>query len=104
MVKLTHPSKPKFTLGQVVATPAALELLNQCHEMPLTYLMHHASGNWGDLCSEDKHMNDEAIAHEGDPERMGRVMSSYKLPNGEKLWIITEADRSSTCILLPEEY
>lgn len=104
MIQSTNPIQPKFAFGQVVATPAALELLNQCHETPLKYLMRHAVGDWGDLCPEDKQRNDEAIAHEGDLERMGRIMSSYKLPNGETLWIITEADRSSTCLLLPSEY
>jgi hypothetical protein len=105
MVKLNHPTKPvRFSLGQVVATPAALDLLNECHQTAIPYLRRHASGDWGDLCDEDKRLNDEAIAHEGDPERMGRVLSFYTLPNGKKIWIISEADRSSTCVLLPSDY
>ena len=104
MIKSTNPSQEKFSLGQIVATPAAISLLNQCHETQLKYLMLHATGYWGNICDEDKRQNDNAIAHEGDLEQMGRVLSSYKLPNGKTLWVITEADRSSTCLLLPEEY
>jgi hypothetical protein len=44
------------------------------------------------------------VAHEGDGEQQARVLSSYPTAFGEKLWVITEADRSSTCILLPDEY
>ena len=58
----------------------------------------HAAGDWGDLAEEDRRTNDIAIA-EGT-----RLLSAYRLDTGTKIWIITEADRSSTCILLPEEY
>lgn len=87
----------KFTLGQVVATPGAIALLAECGQTPADYLTRHASGDWGDLCDEDQHLNDEAL-HDG-----SRILSSYITTKG-KLWIITEHDRSSTCILLPEEY
>lgn len=87
-----------FPLGQVVATPGALHAFTLLEEHPLSYLSHHARGEWGDLCMEDALANDEAL------EGGGRLFSAYKLRDGTKIWIITEADRSSTCILLPEEY
>lgn len=70
-------------------------------EFPQDFLMRclerHANQDWGDLCSEDKKANDDAVRHGG------RVLSSYEL-RGDKLWIITEADRSVTTLLTPEEY
>ncbi|WP_237225489.1 hypothetical protein [Rubinisphaera sp. JC750] len=94
MIQIT---KPLFRLGQVVSTPAALELLSAKGIIPFELLSRHSSGDWGDLTSEDKEANDHALAH-GD-----RIFSSYSVGKG-KVWVITEADRSSTCILLPEEY
>jgi hypothetical protein len=85
-------------LGQVVATPGALDALADAEELPLPYLIRHARGDWGDLSPEDVRANDAAC------ETGERLLSSYRLRDGTKLWIITEADRSSTCILLPEEY
>jgi hypothetical protein len=58
----------------------------------------HHCGDWGDLTEEDKQANEDALVH-GD-----RILSHYKLTDGRRIYIITEADRSSTCILLPEEY
>ena len=58
----------------------------------------HAAGRWGDLCDEDKAMNDDAV------KLGGRVFSAYRLRDCKKIWVITEADRSSTTVLLPEEY
>lgn len=86
-----------FCLGQIVATPAALSLLEQLERTPTEFLRRHHSGDWGDLCQEDREANDAAVKH-GD-----RIFSAYKIDDA-KIWIITEADRSSTCILLPEEY
>ena len=60
--------------------------------------MRHACGDWGTVCPDDALANDEAL-EEGE-----RLLSAYKLRDGTKVWIITEADRSSTCILLPDEY
>ena len=88
----------KFSLGNVVATPGAIELLEQNNLPASSFLSRHISGDWGDLDAEDKQANDEAIQYGN------RILSSYALKNGEKLWIITEADRSSTCLLLPREY
>lgn len=85
-------------LGQVVATPGAVEALKEAHQTASDLLNRHLSGDWGDLCDEDRELNDEAI------NNGSRVLSSYILSTGEKLWIITEADRSSTCLLLPSEY
>jgi hypothetical protein len=82
----------------VVATPGALHAFTLIPEHPLPYLSQHARGEWGDLCTEDALANDQAL------EGGGRLFSAYKLRDGTKIWIITEADRSSTCILLPEEY
>jgi hypothetical protein len=84
-------------LGRVVATPGALKLLMEAKEHPFDYLARHASGDWGDLCAFDRRQNEIAL-------REGyRVLSSYETTAG-KVWIITEADRSFTTILLPEEY
>lgn len=92
---LTFPNA-KFALGHIVATPAALSLLNPDEQ--LVALSRHASGDWGYLCPEDKAANDEALT-EG-----LRILSSFKTSSGTKFWIITEADRSSTTILLPSDY
>lgn len=85
-------------LGQVVATPGALHALTVAGENGLGYLARHACGDWGEVCLEDACANDLAC------ETGERILSAYRLQEGTKLWIITEADRSSTCILLPEEY
>jgi hypothetical protein len=90
--------KTKFSLGQTVATPGALEALAQAGQSPAFFLDRHVQGDWGEVCDEDKRLNDQALA-DGD-----RLLSAYRTLKGERLWIITEADRSSTCILLPEEY
>lgn len=89
---------PKFSLGQCVATPGAMEAMTKSGDLPHTFLDRHVSGDWGDVGAEDKRANDRDLVDEG------RLLSSYKLQDGTKIWVITEADRSSTCILLPEEY
>jgi hypothetical protein len=84
-------------LGRVVATPGALELLGKSGGHPFDYLARHATGDWGKLCAFDRRQNEIAL-------RDGyRVLSSYEMTAGG-IWIITEADRSITTILLPEEY
>jgi len=75
-----------------------LETLAASGQTPAEFLARHVSGNWGDVCAEDKRLNDEAV-REG-----SRILSAYRTTAGVKLWIITEADRSATTILLPEEY
>ena len=84
-------------LGRVVATPGALKLLTEARAHPFDYLARHATGDWGELCPFDRQQNEIAL-------RDGyRVLSSYAVGT-ERVWIITEADRSVTTILLPEEY
>jgi len=84
-------------LGRVVATPGALELLLEAGGCPFDLLARHEKGDWGELCTFDRRQNEIAL-------RDGyRVLSSYDVLAG-RVWIITEADRSVTTILLPEEY
>jgi hypothetical protein len=92
------PRATTFALGQVVATPGALQAFALAAENYLPFLARHAKGDWGEVCPEDARANDRAC------EAGERLLSAYKLQSGTKLWIVTEADRSSTCILLPEEY
>lgn len=89
----------KFPLGQCVGTRNAVELMQAQDINPLHLLMRHASGDDGDLDAHDKALNVTAIA-----SGEGRIFSSYTMPSGARLWVITEADRSSTTILLPEDY
>ena len=88
--------KPKFPLGQLVATTGALEALNEESFWP--YIKRHANGDWGDVSQEDKAENELSL------KQGFRLLSAYTLPGGERIWIISEADRSATTILLPEEY
>ena len=100
--------KPRFALGQVVATPGALRLLQQTGTDAMALLMRHVTGDWGNICAEDAKENELSIA-EG-----FRVMSVYALSLGdqvasdgdgrERVWLITEADRSVTTFLLPRDY
>jgi hypothetical protein len=88
----------KFSLGQIVSTPAALAALEEAGEEPLSYLQRHQCGDWGQVCAEDVAENELSLA------QGFRLLSSYKLRTGVVVWCITEADRSSTCLLLPSEY
>jgi hypothetical protein len=87
--------QPRFPLGKVYATPGAIAL-----GVDLTaYLRRHHRGDWGDeLCAEDKQTNEDSLEHGT------RLLSCYRTPAGDRLYIITEWDRSMTTILLPEEY
>jgi hypothetical protein len=88
----------KFGLGRLVATPGALAAMDAVGEAPLPFVSRHLRGDWGDVDPDDKRANDRAT-------RVGeRLLSAYRLSDGTRIWIITEADRSSTCILLPEDY
>jgi hypothetical protein len=78
-------------------TPDIAELVASGAVNPAQLLSRHVTGDWGDLDEDDKQVNEEAL------EGGLRIFSSYKLPVG-KVWVITEADRSSTCILLPGEF
>lgn len=91
-------SKPRFPLNQIVATPGALEALAESNQSAQEFLQRHVYGDWGNVSDEDKAANEYDLAHSG------RLLSSYRTAKGVKLWVITEADRSSTCVLLPSEY
>jgi hypothetical protein len=84
-------------LGQIVATPGAIALLETHAVSPAMLLTRHQAGDWGAICPEDDGLNDRALAT-GE-----RLLSVYPV-GGEKVWIITEWDRSVTTLLLPEEY
>ncbi len=93
----------RFKLGQVLATPGALEALERTNSNGLEYLRKHVSGNWGIVCEGDKQANEEAL------KTGARLLSAYFLPDETRLWIITEAAddagrRAATTLLLPEEY
>lgn len=92
------PTMPLFPPGQIAATPGALRLLEENNKSPLEFLSRHLRGDWGDLCPEDKMENEPSL------KQGFRLMSSYPITAAEKLWVITEADRSVTTLLLPEEY
>jgi hypothetical protein len=88
----------KFQCGQLVATPGALEAFQRAGESPLDYLRRHLSGDWGELDEGDRLENERSLV-------AGlRLLSAYHLSDGTKIWVITEADRSCTTFLLPEEY
>jgi hypothetical protein len=89
---------PLFELGGVVVTAGAQELLERLSIDPAIFIARHVTGDWGELCEDDKKENERAV------KKNGRVFSSYTLPNNHKVWVITEWDRSYTTILLPEEY
>ena len=94
----TGAQVPRFALGQLLATPGALKLMQDSDVDPMSLLQKHASGDWGMVCAEDSQSNEEALVC-GD-----RLLSSYLLPGGGVIWIITEADRSATSCLRPDEY
>jgi hypothetical protein len=87
-----------FDLGEIYLTPGAQQALYDAEETPLKYLELHQTGDWGELSEEDKAENEISLKHGF------RILSAFTTSKSEKLWIITEADRSSTTILLPCEY
>lgn len=94
----THYTQALFSLGQVVATPAALEALATAGRTADEFISRHVCGDWGDLGADDTAENQLSLA-EG-----LRIFSSYAVSTSLKVWVITEADRSATCILLPSDY
>jgi hypothetical protein len=84
-----------FRLGRIVVTPNALESLTQ--EDILSGIQRHQAGDWGNLTDDNRAVNDRALA------AGGRILSAYQATNGTRFWIITESDRSTTTILLPED-
>ncbi len=92
-----------FSLGQIVATPRALDALRHHNSTGLEYLRRHASGDWGFVDDEDKQANDKAL------ETGARLLSAYFLPDETKLWIVTDAqdgqgNRQATTFMLPDDY
>jgi hypothetical protein len=99
----TMVGKPKFNLGQILATPGALEALEESGQTPEFFLARHVRGDWGKVCAEDKHLNDQSLIDGS------RLLSAYTSLKGAKLWVITEAKgddgrRACTTCLLPSEY
>jgi hypothetical protein len=88
----------KFPVGQIVATPGAVAALQESGEEATPYLRRHNGGDWGELDVHDLRENQLSL------QRGFRLLSAYTLRSGTKIWIITEADRSSTTILIPDEY
>ncbi len=90
--------QPAFELGQIVATPGALAALKKAGQQPGEFLTRHVNREWSDLPDDDRKENDYSLEHGF------RLLSSYRTNADDRLWIITESDRTVTTILLPEEY
>lgn len=90
--------KQRFPLGAVVATPGAMEALQAACQQPIEFIRRHAAGDWGDMADEDKVENEFSV------DKELRIFSAYRLNTTVKIWVITEADRSATTLLLPNEY
>lgn len=88
----------RFPLGRVLMTPGANEALLTSQHIPPEFLLRHNHGDWGDLCAEDRWENERSLLVGS------RLLSSYRTRQEQKLWVITEADRRTTTMLLPEEY
>ena len=109
---IIYSNAARFSMGQIVATPGALQLLQETGFSAAALVSRHVHGDWGDLCDEDRAENDFAIT------RRLRILSCYRLVDAGRLaatprdkrsslptlWIITEADRSVTTLLRPDEY
>jgi hypothetical protein len=93
---MTASNRARFPLGQIVATPGALGSVPQTEITDC--LVRHARGDWGDVCPEDREENEYSV------DKHLRLLSVFHAGNGRKFWIITEADRSATTVLLPDEY
>ena len=94
----TTKTMPLFPLGRTVATHGALEALADAGQTPLPFLRRHARGDWGLVDKADARANDEAV------RARERILSVYRTAKGVHLWVITEADRSATTLLLPSDY
>jgi hypothetical protein len=89
---------PKFELGQVVATPGAIELLVGAGRSPVEFIARHVRGDYGDLDEHDRLANEAALCNGS------RILSSYIVVGDQRLWILTEASREVTTLLRPDEY
>jgi hypothetical protein len=88
-------ARPKFPLGQIVITANAQTILDPADVQQ--GLSRHARGDWGDICSEDRKLNELSL------KERSRLLSVYQ-SGANRFWIITEADRSVTTVLMPEDY
>ncbi len=99
----TNNGKAKFSLGQVLATPGALDALQESGQTPAFFLARHVKGDWGEVCQEDAQLNDQALVDGS------RLLSAYRTLKNVRLWVITEAaddrgNRAASTILKPSEY
>jgi hypothetical protein len=92
-------SVTRFALGQTYITPGAEEALMIAGQTAIEFLRRHMSCDWGSELSDEDVQENEVSLKEG-----FRLLSAYRTGKGQKLWIITEADRSATTVLLPSEY
>jgi hypothetical protein len=91
-------NRPKFALDQLAATPGAIEALEKRGQTPNYFLTRQAAGDWGDVDEEDWALNDQTLLDGS------QVVSAYTLRTGMKIWVLTEADRTVTTLLLPSDY
>ena len=89
---------PLFPTGQIVLTPGAIQALKKAQKAPAEYLNRHAQGDWSEMAAEDQRENRYSL------DKYLRIFSVYQLSSDVRIWIITEADRSLTTVLLPSEY
>lgn len=94
----SYDSERKFPLGHVVATPRALDAIIAAGQSTHDFLRRHVHCDWGDVGDDDRRANEEAL------KTGERLLSVYRTKRGLKVWVLTEADRSATTILLPHEY
>lgn len=97
-MSIGSPNRQRFPTGRPVITPAAQAALDAAGISGVMLLARHANCDWGELSVEDLAANELALL------TGQRLLSSYDLPSGERIWVITEADRSATTILLPDDY
>lgn len=93
-----------FELGRTMATQGALGALEDNKLAPIVFLARHVRGDWGTLSDDDRARNQAALIPDPETGECDRILSAYILPDGQKIWVITEWDRSATTILLPAEY
>ena len=93
-----HRKSINLRLGRLLSTPGAIAAMAKTGQDPLELLNRHRSGDWGDIDAQDWAANDQAVIQDE------RILSVYTLKDGVRLWIITEADRAATTLLLPNEY
>ena len=98
MIAPANKPEPRFRLGRCLATPGAMAAMETAGQAPADFLDRHIRGDWGDVDADDRQANEDALASDA------RIFSVYHTTSRVKLWVITEADRSATTILLPSEY